>query len=257
MSKGACGQVGVGLWAFCLHSLVREYGWLFFRRIALPHPVRTAKALMASGALDVSGDVTVLSPGNSARRFGGAGSIVGLGFCLKPIDPPCPAGRFNHDCAYLENLPRGETPDVPAACRQCAIREFGILALRAGAAVYVMTSAKDILLDVFAPALAEGRFSAGIFALCRYSLKPFAAGLLAAGVRSWMFPFETGDCRDYPTWLQADRGIKEERTEIDSPSRSAIRNLLLDAAKDPAPSARFEKRGHVLYPLAASGTEAQ
>ena len=82
-------------------------------------------------------------------------------------------------------------------------------------------------------------------------------GIRAAGVRGWMFPFEKGDCRDYPTWLRADRGIKEERTEIDSPSRSAIRKLLLDAAKDPAPAARFEKRGHVLYPLAASGTEAQ
>ena len=245
------------MWAFCLHRLAREYGWEFFRRIVLPHPVRTVRAAMAARALDVSGDRVALFPGVSECRFGGAGSIVGLGFCLKPIDPPCPAGRFNHDCAYLETLPRSEAANIPDACRQCAIREIGTLALRAGAAVYVMTSAKDILLDVYAPALGEGRFSAGLFVLCRYSLKPFAVGLLAAGVRGWMFPFEKGDCRDYKTWLRADRGIKEERTEIDSPSRGAIRNILLDAAKDPASAARFEKRGHVLYPLAASGGETK
>ncbi|MGD9781303.1 MAG: hypothetical protein AB7V14_04020 [Kiritimatiellia bacterium] len=245
------------MFKFCLHSLIREYGWEFFRRIALPHPVRTVRAAMAARALDVSGDVTALSPGGPERRFGGAGSIVGLGFCLKPIDPPCPSGRFNHDCAYLENLPCGESADVPAACRQCAIREIGTLALRAGAAVYVMTSAKDILLDVFAPSLDEGRFSAGLFALCRYSLKPFAVGLLAAGVRAWMFPFEKGDCRDYETWLRADRGIKEERTEIHPPNRSAIREFLRAAACEPAPAVRFEKRDHVLFPLAATGTETK
>ena len=239
---------------FCLHSLFREYGWQFFWRIALPHPWKTAKAVLASGRLDYSGDVTFLGAGGSGRAFGGAGSIVGVGFCLKPMDPPCPSDRFNHDCQFLETLPHSGTADVPAACRQCAIREIGTLALSAGAAVYVMTSAKDILLDVFAPALDERRFTAGIFALCRYSLRPFAVGLLAGGVRGWMFPFEKGDCRDYKTWIQADRGTKEERTEINPPNRSAIREQLRAAAQESTPAAGFEKRSHVLYPRAADGT---
>ena len=34
---------------------------------------------------------------------------------------------------------------------------------------------------MYAPALKEGRFASGLFVLCRYSLKPFAVGLLASG----------------------------------------------------------------------------
>ncbi len=239
------------MWAFCWHSLFREYGWQFFRRIVWPHPVKTAKAVRASGALDYTGDRTAVGAADSEQTFGGARSLVGVGFCLKPLDPPCPSGRFNHDCRFLETLPRSEADEIPAACRSCAIREIGTLALRAGAAVYVMTSAQDILLDVFAPALNESRFTSGLFTLCRYSLRPFAVGLLAGGVRGWMFPFEKGDCRDYPTWLRADRGTKEERTELKPSNRTAIREFLRAAAQKPAAASGFEKRGHVLFPLPA------
>ena len=238
-----------GMWAFCLHSLLRDYGWQFYRRIALPHPVRTLRAMKDARALDVSGGMTALPGDDQSRPFGGGPqAIVGLGFCLKPLDPPCPAGRPNHDCVYLENFPAAGAADMPPACRQCAIREIGILALRAGAAVYIMTSAKDILFDVFVPALEDGEFSAGLFVLCRYSLKPFAVGLLAAGIRGWLAPFETGDCRDYRTWLQADRGIKQEQTAISEENRQAIRDMLRDAARNPAGAARFQRRGNVLYP---------
>lgn len=233
------------LLAFCGRSLSREYGWRFFRRIVLPHPVKATRAVRTAMALDVSGGpVEVPGPASS---FGGARSLVGVGFCLKPLDPPCPSGRFNHDCAFLENFRSGETADVPAPCRICAIREFGLLALRTGAAYYVMTSARDILLDVFAPALDRGTFAAGAFALCRYSLRPFAVGLLAAGVRGWMWSFATGDCRDYPTWLRADNGDKPDRTEIAPADHRTFREFLRAAAQA-APPARFEKRGNVLHP---------
>ena len=233
---------------FCLHSLLREYGWLFFRRIGLRHPLRTARAMRAAGALDDSGDALDVHAAGPVRTFGGPGALVGVGFCLKPLEPPCPSGRFNHDCAFLENLPAGEPAEIPAPCRACAIRELGRLALRAGAAFYVMTSAKDILLDVFAPAADAGVFRAGLFALCRYSFKPFAAGLLAGGVQARLWPFETGDCRDYPTWLRADRGDKPDRTEIAPANRQTLR-AALHAAAQAAPPARFQKRGHVLFPL--------
>ena len=238
---------------FCWHSLFREYGWQFFRRVAAPHPVKTLRAVRASGALDFSGDRTAVAAEGPGRSFGGPGSIVGVGFCLKPPDPPCPSGRFNHDCQALENLHHSGESEIPAACRSCAIREIGTLALRAGAACYVMTSAKDILLDLFVPALDEGRFSSGLFALCRYSLQPFAVGLLAGDVRGWMFPFERGDCRDYKTWLQADRGIKTERTEIKPENLRAIRDFLRAAAQAPPFTAGFEKRGNILYPRRTSG----
>jgi hypothetical protein len=236
------------MWAFCLHSLFRKYGWQFLRRVALPHPVKTARAVLASGALDFSENMTAISAAAPGQGLEDGRSIVGAGFCLKPMSPPCMSGRSNHDCRYLEHLLHSETPDVPACCRQCAIRELGIMTLKTGAAFYIMTSAQDILFDVFAPALDEGRFSAGLFVICRYSLRPFAVGLLASGIRGWLFPFESGDCRDYKTWLLADRGIKEERTEINEPNQKTLGELLARAAREPRPNARFERRGNVLYP---------
>jgi hypothetical protein len=236
------------MWDFCLRSLFREYGWQFFWRVGAPHPLRTVRAVLASSALDVSGGVIAVPPGGPGPGLDGRRSIVGLGFCLKPLIPPCPSGRPNHDCQYLENLPRAEGQAIPAACRDCAIREIGLLALDAGAAVYIMTSAKDILFDVFVPALDRGRFSSGPFALCGYSVRPFAVGLLASGMRGWLFPFANGDCRDYKTWLLADRGIKREQTTLEAPTRLTIGGLLEDAADGQPRAAHFEKRGHVLFP---------
>ena len=236
------------MWSFCLHSLFREYGWQFLRHVALPHPVKTAKAVFDSGTLDLSDNVTQVSIAGSGQSLEDARSIVGVGFCLKPLDPPCMSGRSNHDCHYLEHLRHAKASDVPACCRQCAIREIGLRTLKAGAAFYIMTSAQDILFDLFKPALNEERFSSGLFVLCRYSLRPFAVGLLASGIRGWLFPFETGDCRDYKTWLLADRGIKEDRTEINEPTQNTIRRLLTTAAKEPPLHTHFARRGNILYP---------
>jgi hypothetical protein len=242
------------MWTFCLRSLLREYGWQFVRRVAAPHPLRTTRAILAAGTLDVSGHITAVSRGDPGPRLEGARSIVGLGFCLKPINPPCPSGRSNHDCHYLENLPQSEGVGVPAPCQQCAIGEIGTMTLGTGAAFYIMTSARDILFDLFVPSLDRGAFSSGLFVLCRYSIEPFAAGLLASGIRGWLFPFEKGDCRDYRTWLLADRGIKHEQTALGEPRDSTIRGLLETARKEAPRASRFEKRGHVLYPRAEDGT---
>ena len=242
------------MWAFCLNSLFREYGWLFFRRMALPHPVKTAKAFLASGAIDPSPGVIDVPAAGRGEGLEGGRSVVGVGFCLKPMDPPCPSGRANHDCMYLENLAGAEAPDAHLACRECTIREIGTEALRSGAAFYVMTSAKDILLDVFAPALDERRFSAGVFVLCRYSLRPFSVGLLASGMRGRLFTFESGDCRDYRTWLQADRGIKDEQTAIADGDRELLMGLLGGAAAGPTPGARFVREGNIFYAEEPAGT---
>lgn len=241
------------MWEFFLHSLFREYGWDFFRRVAVPHPVRTARAVLRSGVLDFSGDMTAISDEAPSRGLEGTGAIVGVGFCLKPMNVPCPSGRPNHDCHYLENLLQSTASDAPVPCRQCAVGEFGIMTLRTGGAFYIMTSARDILLDVFAPALDDGAFTSGLFVLCRYSLRPFAVGLLASGMQGWMFPFARGDCQDYQTWLQADRGVKEEQTEIDKPTQERIRELLRGAAQKPSTATQFERRGNVLYGRIGAG----
>ncbi|MHC4673270.1 MAG: hypothetical protein ACYTBZ_12345 [Planctomycetota bacterium] len=233
---------------FCLQSLFREYGWQFIRRVVVPHPVRTAKALLYSGHLDFSGDTITTFDEGPDRGLEGQRSIVGVGFCLKPMNPPCLSGRSNHDCYYLERLLHSRNPETPDCCQQCAIREIGIMTLKAGAALYIMTSAKDILLDVFTPALNEGRFSSGIFMLCRYSVRPFTVGLLASGIRGRLFPFERGDCADYKTWLLADRGVKEEQTSISEQNRNIIRELLGKVTKKSNPFKKFKRQGNILCP---------
>ena len=239
----------LSLWSFCRHSLFREYGWHFFWRFGLPHPVRTIRAVRTAAALDVSGTQVVLPAQAAAPSFSGPRAIIGVGFCLKPLEPPCPSGRFNHDCAFLEGLAGSGSRETPAPCRQCVIRELGLLALRTGAACYIMTSARDILFDLYLPALANRTFATGLFVLCRYSLRPFAVGLLAAGIHGRMWPFETGDCRDYPTWLRADRGDKAERTGISTAHLQTIREFLLAAPPAQARAAGFAKRGQILFPV--------
>jgi len=233
---------------FYLQSLFREYGWQFFRRVVLPHPVRTAKALLYFSHRDFSGGMITTSDEEPDRSLGGQRSIVGVGFCLKPVNPPCLSGRSNHDCHYLECLLHSGISDTPDCCRQCAIREIGIKTLKAGAAFYIMTSAKDILLDVFTPALNEGRFSSGLFVLCRYSLRPFAVGLLASGIRGWLFPFERGDCTDYKTWLLADRGVKDEQTFVSEQNREIIMELLGNVTKEPDSIKKYKRQGNILCP---------
>ncbi len=239
------------MWTFCLRSVAREYGWRFLRQLALRHPVRTLRALRQASRLDVSG--ANVEVGAGCRPLEGPLSIVGAGFCLKPTEPPCPSGRANHECLFLEHLASIDPARVPGPCRGCAVRDIGTRALGAGAAFYVMTSARDILDDLFVPAMAHGTFTTGLFVLCRYSLRPFAAGLLASRMSGRLFPFASGDCRDYRTWLLADRGIKPQRTTVAGEVTAAIGRVLADEGR-PAGSVRVERRGRVLWPLPPAPT---
>jgi hypothetical protein len=113
-----------------------------------------------------------------------------------------------------------------------------------------MTSARDILDDVYVPALERAQFTAGVFLLCRYSFRPFAAGLLASGMRARLLPFDSGDCRDYRTWLLADRGVKREQTAVCAATAAGAAEWIGRAA--PAGPRRFERRGNVLHPVDAA-----
>ncbi len=249
---GRVQRVQRAMWAFSFHSVFKEYGWQFLRRVALRHPVKTGKAVLDSGALDFSGNMTTIHSSAANPRLEGARSIVGVGFCLKPLSPPCISGRANHDCHCLEHSLRFDRSDLSECCRQCAIREIGTMAMKTGAAFYIMTSARDILFDVFIPALKERRFTSGLFVLCNYSLRPFAVGLLASGIQGWLFSFERGDCGDYRTWIQADRGMKDERTEISKTSWKKIKDLLAQAEENSTLNVQIERRGNILYPSTAS-----
>lgn len=222
--------------AFLWRSLFRAYGWSFLWHVALPHPLRTLRAVAAAGRLPCAGDSVdvfgTMTDGGAPRR------VVGAGFCLKPM--ACPSGRFNHDCAWLEGA-------AGACCGACEIRRQGARALGAGAAFYIMTSARDILLDVYLPALRERRFSDGVFYLCRYSFRPFAVGLLAAGIRGRLVAFASGDCCDYRAWVRADVGLKDERTELPKAAQAG------GGAEEARTAPRAEKRGGVYLPRCGSG----
>jgi len=112
-----------------------------------------------------------------------------------------------------------------------------------------MTSARDILDDVYVPAVEARQFETGVFVLCRYSFKPFAMGVLASGMRARLVPLAQGDCRDYRTWLLADRGIKDEQTTVGQAAIAGVTRFL--GAEPPSRACRFERRGNVLFPAAA------
>lgn len=235
------------MWIFNFNSLFREYGWQFLLRIGLPHPIRTASAVLRSGSVDFTRTPVAVPDPAAAAHFPDAKALVGAGFCLKPLDPPCPSGRFNHDCQWLERLPGPDGAPIPDSCRSCVLRELGLLALKTGSAFYIMTSARDILLDLYEPALKKGRFSTVLLVLCRYSLKPFSVGLLASRLKGWLFPFKDGDCADYKTWIRADKGIKTEQTTLTADNLAAIRELLTKAARPGDAPACFHKRDNIFH----------
>ncbi len=230
---------------FCVRSLFSEYGRLFLRHIALAHPVKTVRALFRSRGKR-EGDFAAQSAEYGAFALGRR-SIVGLGFCMKPKDAPCPSGSDLHGCGYLERYAANGGAQVPPACRDCYIRKTGLAALRRGSAFYIMTSAKDILFDVFKPSLETGKFETGVFTLCRYSFQPFFTGMCISGIRGFLFPFCEGDCRDYKTWTRADRGEKDEQTFLTQDARSMIETLL-GGERTGEGDVSFEKRGNVFYP---------
>ena len=196
-------------WAFCLRSLFREYGLLFTFHIIARHPIRTL-----IGINRYRKNYASMEGQNYKKQPLGKKSIVGVGFCLKPLDPPCLSGRSNHQCHFLKKNLHQTQNSAPKCCKNCTIKSVGLRALSAGNHFYIMTSAKDILLDMLKPALQSSKFNNGLFLLCRYSFEPFKIALSIAGISGRLFPFNQGDCTDYKTWLLADIGIKEEQTQV-------------------------------------------
>jgi hypothetical protein len=94
---------------FCLRSLCKEYGVAFVRRVMLAHPLATLRGMVRFLRQPSSG---------AAGWRGGAGSLVGVGFCLKPMAPACPSGRANHDCVFFESNLHLNEDAWPAPCRE-------------------------------------------------------------------------------------------------------------------------------------------
>lgn len=262
------GFCGIQIWDFSFRSLGREYGRLFFLKAVVAHPVKAARGLLryrrfvgrrgdrAAGHIEITaiaGEAPAGRRHRPERQFvrgisaRGDQPLIGLGFCLKPVDPAdpdasCPSGRANHDCLYLE---RGETRP---ACRDCAILEIGRSALEKGCPVYIMTSAKDIARDFMFPQLERRAFPSAVLLLCPYSIQAIILPLLICGVSTLLVPYSSGSCADYGQWLRADIGIKPERTALSPDAGRSIRAVLVGMRGGRPRRRQFRRVGNIFFP---------
>ena len=184
--------------------------------------------------------------------------LVAVGFCQKPLAQVCPVGRPNHDCVYLDalDLENAVQPDH-AACQECDVMTVGTLALNAGACMHIITSALDIARDVMLPAVDGGRFRNFIFCLCPYSVQAITLPLMICGLEGYLVRYASGNCVDYDQWLQADRGIKNERTALGPEAHARVYSLLEwiagERGREREFYARFQRRGNIYEPVLAPG----
>jgi hypothetical protein len=232
----------IPIWEFSLRSFLRHYGRISAREIVLRYPLRTLKGIVAyrrtSFGPQCRSHVIHLHQGDdthfqdeAARAEGGF--LVALGFCLKPHDCPSAVnhsnGRFSHECKTLAsgNVLHLTEQQSPPACRECEIGVIGTLGLKAGATVYVMTSAKEVARHVLIPSIRTDRFQAAMFFLCSYTVPVIAPLLEICAVQADLVPYCSGDCRTYEEFLLADGGAKDERTSL----HPAIRDQVLETLR--------------------------
>ena len=249
--------LGFDFWEFSLRSLAHAYGWFFLRRVAVRHPARTFRALRAyrreirPARNRLLVPVGALSEDTFLPRAIQGPWLLAIGFCEKPLDPPCPAGRFNHECWWLREPP-ARRPLKP--CQDCRLRELGEKALAAGATIHLMTSAMDIARDLLTPGLAGTPWRGLLLSVCPYSVGPITLAMTLCGLPGLVLSYETGDCRDYEAWIQADVSVKPERTFRSRAGHGRLLELVAKVAaarqaQAIAPAVRFRQEGHFFHPV--------
>jgi hypothetical protein len=249
-------------WEFSFRSLRRRYALTFLAQVLLRHPAKAISGMskyrrLVQESLEQS-DITMLFEGpedDLVSRLAAARRdlLVAVGFCQKPVDPPCPAGRPNHDCVFLEELNLEEAAEsVHEACFQCKIRTIGLQALRAGACMHIMTSALDIARDVMIPSAKHQLFSYAVMCLCPFSVQVIQLPLLICGMEGFLVGYSSGNCLDYEQWLRADRGIKKEITALSASAHEKVVTLLDGLAEQRETEGvrytRFSRRGNIYVP---------
>lgn len=241
--------LNIKIWDFSVNSLFRDYGRAFLYRIVLKHPVKTITGIRKYQKLNskkfISGKISSDKQPVEMHVINSK-SIIGVGFCLKPLDPLCISGRANHNCKYFESDLYLQKDKEPLCCKSCIIKKIGLWALSSGSSFYVMTSAMDILYDMIVPSIKSEKFSNGLFCICKFSFEPLKIAFLIAGIESNLFPFVSGDCREYKTWLKADIGIKNEQTVMNMRDINLIKNKL--SMSEEGLNKKFIKEGNIFYP---------
>jgi hypothetical protein len=256
--------LGLSIWTFALGSLTQGYGRAFLRGVLLRHPLSVLSGVLAYSRFlseqNRWGQLAVVGAADeealwSMMAKAGPHPLVALGFCQKPgglehRGPACPAGRFGHRCRCLEQLDASRPTHGPRhpACQQCTVQVLGTAALRAGAALYIMTSALEIAQDLLIPALTQRRFTAIVLTLCPYSVEPMALALLTCGLKGGIAAYDQGSCLDYDQWLRADGGDKRERTSLSSEAIGKLLEGLRRVGEERQGGRRFQRQGNVYVP---------
>lgn len=250
--------LNINIWDFSYHSFFRECARVFFFKVILKHPVKTIRGLKKyrdfiktqenifpkyKEFLSVPDEMAFLERIKRQKIR----PLVGLGFCLKPINPEeplfsCPSGRANHNCLYIE---RGQTWSI---CASCAIFRIARKCLETGCKVYIMTSAKDIARDFLIPHIDSGKFPTAILLLCPFSVQAIIPSLFICDIDMFLLAYSRGYCRDYQEWLKADRGNKKERTVLNRASWEKLLGLLSKSGSAEPQPRSFRREGNIFYP---------
>ncbi len=83
--------------------------------------------------------------------------------------------------------------------------------------------------------------------ICRYSYEPIKFAISICGIRTFLFSYLEGDCKDYPTWLKADKGIKLEQTRIHSDYLKQISKIIKSG--NVLSVLKYINRGNVFIPF--------
>jgi hypothetical protein len=246
------------IWEFAYRSFFKEYARLFFLKAMLTHPHKSVKGLkeyrhfiknrknlfpLYQKSLTIPDEETF----KDRIRRQKTRPLIGLGFCLKPHDREdnacsCPSGQANHECLYLE---RGNTQNV---CLGCAIHKIAKEGLTSRYSIYIMTSAKDIAVDILLPQINKGLFPAAILLLCPYSVQAILPSLFIGGIHAFLLAYDSGYCRDYKEWRFADLGTKEDRTTLSKKSMEKLLNLISQTDLPEIPLQSFRREGNIFYP---------
>jgi len=260
--------LGFRFWEFSFKSLLRDYGPLFTRKILLKHPLKSLHGLASYRRIrqKLSERETIDFLNGSKKAFlnnlieKNQRILVAAGYCQKPIknnESPkgCPSGQFNHNCLYLSHLDlKNSKEDYPdPVCKTCDIGVLGKKTLNAGGYMHIMTSAKDIIYDIFLPSLIQKRFKNAIFLLCPYSAEAIILPLMICDIKSILVKYREGQCNDFEDFTLADKGSKRERTFVDKSALDEINHMLdyissFNERKSSPQYTRFEMKGNVFVP---------